>query len=184
MPNADPSADHRATTRGPCNSNGRTKETRLWSATTPKSWKRDILVRVSMSMVTSSPSHSHKIRPAGSPATKHTRQMSDSLASNGETSPTKRRISVSDRHDSILSDGDAEHVRMHTRQHLHQRFTLEDGSEVKVRNSVVVILPKIDKFLQLTQLHLGRTKEKEPERLRGRSVPVTIIESPTKETNL
>ncbi|KIM30596.1 hypothetical protein M408DRAFT_15541 [Serendipita vermifera MAFF 305830] len=93
--------------------------------------------------------------------------LQKSVLSNTERSTTGRRVVVADMHDSVISDpqySDPEHVRMHTREHLTQRFTLEDGSQV-----------------QLTQLHLGRTKEKEPERLRGRSVPVTIIESPIHE---
>ncbi|KAG8853727.1 hypothetical protein FRB91_004429 [Serendipita sp. 411] len=79
-----------------------------------------------------------------------------------------RRTTISKRSDSIVSEvnhSGPEHVRMHTREHLTQRFTLEDGSEV-----------------QLTQLHMGRNPDKEIQsRPRGRSIPITIIESPITE---
>ncbi|KAG8813097.1 hypothetical protein FRC17_001677 [Serendipita sp. 399] len=79
-----------------------------------------------------------------------------------------RRTTVSKRSDSLVSEpyhSSSEHPRMHTREHLTQRFTLEDGSEV-----------------QLTQLHMGRKADKETQnRPRGRSIPITIIESPITE---
>lgn len=46
-----------------------------------------------------------------------------------------QRVAIANINDSILSDGeysDADPVRLHTREHRTQRFTLEDGSEVQV----------------------------------------------------
>ncbi|CAG7854899.1 SubName: Full=Uncharacterized protein {ECO:0000313/EMBL:CCA77761.1} [Serendipita indica DSM 11827] len=79
--------------------------------------------------------------------------------------PSERKVSV--RHDSIISEpvqSDPEHLRLHTREHLTQRFTLEDGSEV-----------------QLTRLHLGRNNSTPEKKSIGRPIPVTIIESPTSD---
>jgi len=62
--------------------------------------------------------------------------MSGSVRSTADSSATVKRVVVADTHDSVLSDAhysDPEHVRMHTREHLTQRFTLDDGSEVQVR---------------------------------------------------
>ena len=55
-------------------------------------------------------------------------------------SPSERKVNI--RHDSTISEpvqSDPEHVRLHTREHLTQRFTLEDGSEVQV--SIVILEP-------------------------------------------
>ncbi|PVG00346.1 hypothetical protein CPB86DRAFT_773802 [Serendipita vermifera] len=101
----------------------------------------------------------------------HVRAVSNAtstVSASERGTPNGKRVPISEIPDGAMSDtnySDPEHVRMHTREHLTQRFTLEDGSEV-----------------QLTQLHLGRNRDKEPERPQGRSVPITIIDSPIQES--
>jgi len=99
--------------------------------------------------------------------TSQTARVLGSIINSGLKSPSEKRVVVKEVPETAMSDAyqsDAEQSRLRKRQHLTQRFTLEDGSEVK-----------------LTQIHMGRDNEKEPAPV-GRSVPVMIIDSPTSES--
>jgi hypothetical protein len=116
--------------------------------------------------------------------TSQTARVLGSIISSGLKSPSEKRVVVKDVHENAMSDAyqsDAEQSRLRRRAHLTQRFTLEDGSEVKVGSILRLNYNLLTSNAQLTQIHLGRDNENEPERV-GRSVPVIMIDSPTSES--
>jgi len=67
--------------------------------------------------------------------TSQTARVLGSIISSGLKSPSEKRVVIKDVHENAMSDAyqsDAEQSRLRRREHLTQRFTLEDGSEVKV----------------------------------------------------
>lgn len=67
--------------------------------------------------------------------TSQTARVLGSIISSGLKSPSENRVVIKDVHENAMSDAyqsDAEQTRLRRREHLTQRFTLEDGSEVKV----------------------------------------------------
>jgi hypothetical protein len=113
--------------------------------------------------------------------TSQTARVLGSIISSGLKSPSEKRTVIKDDAMSDAYQSDAEQSRLRRREHLTQRFTLEDGSEVKVSSILRLITVLLTSNAQLTQIHLGRDNENEPARV-GRSVPVMVIDSPTSDT--
>lgn len=65
------------------------------------------------------------------------------LSNEGPPSASERRVAVRPVHSRAASEAwhsEADHVRLHTKEHLSQRFTLDDGSEVKASSTTVYLM--------------------------------------------